>query len=60
MAKVARTEPGTTVNYGEYVFEFGDDGSRQVSDQEADILSRLDADGVLKVTITESKKRKES
>jgi hypothetical protein len=58
MPKVAKTEPGTTINYGEHVFEFAD-GSRQVSEQEIDVLRRYEAEGgPAKVEITDAPKKK--
>lgn len=56
MPKVARTEPNTTIHYGEAVFEFGDDGTRQVSEQEIFLLERYTANGgPAKITIENKK-----
>lgn len=47
MARVARTEPGTTINVGESVFEFGDDGTRRVTAAEEELLTRhIDREGL--------------
>lgn len=37
--KTAHAEPGTTIHYGEHVFEFGDDGQRQVTEEEESVLA---------------------
>lgn len=58
MALVARTEPGADLYTEETHFVFGDDGTRQVTQTEADILRRYQENGgALKIEITEDKKK---
>lgn len=60
MARVARTEPGTTINYGEHVFEFGDDGTRRVSAAEEEILARYaDNGGPARIEFEDEKAKSE-
>lgn len=61
MAKVAHAEPGTTIRYPHggtsHTFVFGDDGTRQVTEAEAEALASYVANGgTVKVEITEDKK----
>lgn len=57
MPLVARTEKGADLYTEGTHFVFGDDGSRQVTHAEADILRRyMENGGVLKIEITETKK----
>jgi hypothetical protein len=58
MPLVARAEAGADLYTEGTHFVFGDDGSRQVTQAEADILRRYKENGgVLKIEITESKKK---
>lgn len=54
MPKEAHAEPGSRLLIGDRTFEFSD-GTRQVTEEEAAVLS--DYDGPLKVEITETKKK---
>lgn len=57
--KVAKAEPGTTIrmSYGgqSLTFQFGEDGTRQVTETEAQALERYS--GPAKVEVTEPKKK---
>lgn len=60
MPKVAKAEPGTIIRHpfgGEsFTFEFGDDGTRQVTEKEAEALANYSArGGSAKVEITDKK-----
>lgn len=58
MPKVAKAAPGTLIFTEGQTFDFGD-GTRQVTEEEADKLRRYEANGgPVKVEITETKKRK--
>jgi hypothetical protein len=62
MAKVAKAEPGTKIAIAGQQFDFGEDGTRQVSNAEVDLLTRYaDEGGTAKIEITEqSSKKKEA
>lgn len=54
--KQAKAGPGTTIHYGEHVFEFGSDGLRQVTEAEILILDEYRHNGgPTKVEISEVK-----
>lgn len=60
MAKIAKAEPGTTIRYPHggtsHVFQFGEDGTRQVTEAEAEALRSYTANGgPVKVEIAEQK-----
>ena len=56
MPLVARTDKGADLYTEGTHFVFGEDGTRQVSNTEADILRRyMENGGVLKIEITEQK-----
>lgn len=56
MPKVAKTEPGADLFTENTHFVFGDDGTRQVSEAEVEILRRYEANGgPFKIEITETK-----
>lgn len=57
MPKTAKTEPNTTVAIANNVYQFGDDGTRQVSETEAEELLRAAADGGFKIEVTDSKRK---
>lgn len=59
MPLVAKTEPGADLFTEGQHFVFGDDGTRQVSQAEAEALRRYQANGGrLKIEITEDSKKK--
>lgn len=59
MPKVAKAAPGTLIYTEGQTFDFGADGTRQVSEEEVEKLRRYESNGgPIKVEITETKKRK--
>jgi hypothetical protein len=64
MAKVAKAEPHTKIAIAGQQFDFGEDGTRQVSNAEVDLLTRYaDEGGTATVEIEEqtaSSKKKEA
>lgn len=56
MPTEARTEPNTTIVVGDQVFEFGDDGTRQVTEAEVEQLNGYMLNGgSAKITFAKSK-----
>ena len=62
MAKVAKAAPGTVIRYpfeGESLtFQFGDDGTRQVTEKEARALEEYSLNGAVKVEVVDEKTTK--
>ena len=54
MPKTAHAEPGTTIGIGNNIYNF-DDGTRQVTEAEAEELRRYVDNGGAKIEITETK-----
>lgn len=58
MATVAKTDPGTTILWGEDVFQF-EDGTRQVTEAEKVALERyMEEGGPFKITFEDTKAKK--
>lgn len=50
----AKAEPNSEIVYGDAVFQFGDDGTRQISRKERELLERYRLNGgPMKIDITE-------
>lgn len=58
MPHIAKAAPGTNIYTEGQTFDFGDDGTRQVSEAEIEKLRRYEANGgPVKIEITEAKRK---